>query len=53
MIKRLQTSIQYLKENKERLFWYWCLYHIIKGTLTTALIWLPLLYSYLKSENYF
>jgi hypothetical protein len=30
----------------KRLFWLWIAYQTIKGTLTTALIWIPLLYYY-------
>lgn len=53
MFTRVQDSIAYLKENKKKFFWYWCLYHIVKGTVTTALIWVPLLYAYLAREEYF
>ncbi|MEM6940735.1 MAG: hypothetical protein AAF943_02650 [Pseudomonadota bacterium] len=30
-----------LKKNRDRLFWTWIAYQTVKGTLTTAIIWVP------------
>lgn len=45
--ERLKTGIDYLKQHKKELFWYWVGYQCIKGTITTSLIWIPLLIAYL------
>lgn len=37
----------WLKNNSRRLFWVWVGYQAVKGTLTTSLIWVPLLLHYL------
>ena len=31
----------------KRMFWAWIAYQTIKGTLTTSLIWIPLLWTWL------
>lgn len=36
-----------LKTPSKNLFWVWVAYQAVKGTLTTSLIWIPLLYSWL------
>lgn len=36
-----------LKTHCRKFFWAWIAYQTIKGTLTTSLIWLPLLYAWL------
>lgn len=38
-----QKSVQFIKENRARLFWIWVLYQAVKGALTLTLIWIPLL----------
>lgn len=39
-----------LKKPSRKLFWAWITYHAIKGTLTTSLIWIPLIYAWLKHQ---
>lgn len=38
-----------LKGSGKKAFWIWVTYQAIKGTLTTSLIWIPLLYAWLNS----
>ncbi|GEM_PF-1432854 len=47
-IAKLKALIAHIKANKKKLFWYWITYHCIKGALTTSLIWVPMLYVWLK-----
>lgn len=35
-----------LRKQSKKLFWMWVAYQTIKGTLTTSLIWIPLMMSY-------
>ena len=35
-------AIQFIKDNKARMFWLWIAYQAIKGTITLTLIWIPL-----------
>jgi hypothetical protein len=39
-------------KNGKRLFYAWITYQCIKGALTTSLIWIPLIYAYLKHHHY-
>lgn len=32
----------------KKLFWVWIGYQAVKGTLTTAFIWIPLIYAMIK-----
>lgn len=43
---KLRTLIKEAKHSKKARFWLrvFIAYHIVKGTATTALIWVPLLY---------
>ncbi len=34
-----------LKQQGKKLFWTWVIYQTVKGTLTTALIWVPLIWA--------
>lgn len=36
--------IEKLKQPGKQAFWLWILYQTVKGTLTTALIWIPMAY---------
>ncbi|MEM1163990.1 MAG: hypothetical protein AAGJ28_23910 [Pseudomonadota bacterium] len=38
---RLLEVISTFKKRRKELFWAWLAYQTIKGTATTALIWLP------------
>ncbi len=35
-------AIQFIKDNKARMFWLWITYQAVKGTTTLTLIWIPL-----------
>lgn len=35
---------KHFKKPGKHLFWTWIAYQTIKGTLTTAFIWIPLIY---------
>lgn len=35
------------KKPAKNLFWVWVAYQAVKGTLTTSLIWIPLLWAWL------
>ena len=39
-----------LREPSKKVFWIWVIYQAIKGTLTTAFIWIPLLYLWFQSQ---
>lgn len=34
------------KKPGKQMFWAWIAYQCVKGTLTTSLIWIPLIYAY-------
>jgi hypothetical protein len=36
-----------IRKGGHKVFWAWIAYQTIKGTLTTSLIWLPLLWAWL------
>lgn len=36
-----------IRKTGHKTFWIWIAYQTIKGTLTTSLIWLPLLWAWL------
>jgi hypothetical protein len=36
-----------IRKTGHKAFWIWIAYQTIKGTLTTSLIWLPLLWAWL------
>ncbi len=38
----LKKSIQFVKDNRSRMFWLWITYQAIKGSLTLTFIWIPL-----------
>ncbi|MAI62073.1 MAG: hypothetical protein CBB87_06230 [Micavibrio sp. TMED27] len=35
-----------LKKPSKKMFWAWIAYQTVKGTLTTSLIWIPLIYAW-------
>lgn len=46
---RLKNTLKKLKKFKKpgkNMFWLWIAYQSIKGTLTTSLIWIPLIYAW-------
>ena len=36
------------KSAGKKLFWLWIIYQAVKGSLTTAFIWIPLIYAMVK-----
>lgn len=46
LIQNLKTRNLFKKPAKN-LFWAWIAYQTVKGTLTTSLIWIPLIYAWL------
>lgn len=42
---------KFLKKPTKNMFWAWIAYQTIKGTLTTSLIWVPLIYAWLHSAG--
>lgn len=45
-VLKIKSGIVFLKEHKKDFFWYWIGYQCLKGTLTTSLIWAPMLIAY-------
>lgn len=39
-------KVKQFKKPGKHMFWAWIGYQTVKGTLTTSLIWIPLLYAY-------
>jgi len=50
VLRRPRQLIETLKARKKELFWVWIAYQTIKGLLTTSLIWIPLILTYLKTQ---
>jgi len=50
ILKKLFAKIKSLKSSKDfkKYFWWWVLYQAIKGLITTAIIWIPLIYAFTK-----
>jgi hypothetical protein len=46
-----KNIFQRLRTPGKRLFWLWVAYQAVKGTLTTSLIWAPLIYMWLHSAH--
>ncbi len=44
-LRSLSTRKPDLEKHGRKAFWVWIAYQTIKGTLTTALIWVPLLFA--------
>jgi len=44
--KEKQSVFKKFKKPGKELFWAWIAYQTIKGTLTTSLIWIPLLWTW-------
>lgn len=42
----LSRNIFKFKKPAKNMFWAWIAYQTVKGTLTTSLIWVPLIYAY-------
>lgn len=38
------------KKPGKKFFWAWVAYQAVKGTLTTSLIWIPLIYAWLHAS---
>jgi len=43
-----QTLFQKFKKPSKQMFWAWIAYQTIKGTLTTSLIWIPMIWALLN-----
>jgi hypothetical protein len=39
------------KKPSKKLFWAWIAYQTVKGTLTTSLIWVPMIYAWLHHHS--
>ncbi len=44
--KEKPSALKKFKKPGKELFWAWIAYQTIKGTLTTSLIWIPLLWAW-------
>lgn len=42
-----KTWFKRFKKPGKKMFWAWIAYQAIKGTLTTSLIWIPLIWAWL------
>ena len=43
-----RQALKTLSARKKELFWVWIAYQSIKGLITTSLIWVPLIFLWLK-----
>jgi hypothetical protein len=46
--KILKPNFRGLRDAGGKVFWIWIAYQTIKGTLTTSLIWIPLIFMWLS-----
>jgi hypothetical protein len=44
-LEQSYNAIKNFKKPGKQMFWAWIAYQTIKGTLTTSLIWVPLIWS--------
>jgi hypothetical protein len=44
--KPAKNFFKRFKKPGKNMFWAWIAYQTVKGTLTTSLIWIPLLYAW-------
>ncbi len=42
-----KSLLRRLRKPGKQMFWAWIAYQTVKGTLTTSLIWIPLLWAWL------
>ncbi|MEO1249223.1 MAG: hypothetical protein AAFW76_05220 [Pseudomonadota bacterium] len=42
------TALKTFKKPGRNMFWAWVVYQTVKGTLTTSLIWIPLIWAWLR-----
>ncbi len=42
------TAIRKFKKPSKQMFWAWIAYQTVKGTLTTSLIWVPLIWAWIN-----
>ncbi len=49
--KALGVRLKATKSKSKKIFWIWIGYQTIKGSLTTSLIWIPMLYAYFHHTN--
>ena len=42
-LQRAHGAFATLRRRRRELFWFWVAYQTIKGTLTTAIVWVPAL----------
>jgi len=39
--------LRFLRKPSKQMFWAWIAYQTVKGTLTTSLIWVPLIWAWM------
>lgn len=49
MMKKMNLKLIKFQKPAKNLFWTWIAYQTVKGTLTTSLIWIPLIWAWLHS----
>lgn len=45
--RKLKKVMKLAKKPSKNVFWLWITYQVVKGTLTTTFIWIPLLYAWM------
>lgn len=45
--KSLKSVLKRFRKPGKHMFWAWIAYQAVKGSLTTAFIWIPLIYAWL------
>jgi hypothetical protein len=48
LIAQSYAAIKNFKKPGKELFWAWIAYQTIKGTITTSLIWIPLILAWMN-----
>jgi len=47
-VNKFKALTRRMKKPSKQMFWAWITYQTIKGTLTTSLIWVPLIIAWFK-----
>lgn len=50
-IGQFYAKFKALRPKLKKYFWLWVIYQAVKGIITTALIWVPLLYTILNKTG--
>jgi hypothetical protein len=45
-LRKYQPVLAKIKKPGKNMFWAWITYQVVKGTLTTTFIWVPLIYAW-------